>query len=186
MPRSLKPALSKASRWLRANGFTLEIGERYVPGFNPGIWLDGDVIVYAPSEAHPGDLLHEAGHLAVLPSPIRKHVTPGDIEDSTRPVIDGYLRRHPDALATWPEDPVARACLQSGDTEVIAWAYAAALAAGVDPWLTCEKGFGEAEAGETTFAALRRGAYMGINGLRASGFLDSTKDFPRLRFWRQP
>lgn len=177
--------LRKAVRWLKRRGFVVEEGRRRADPFNAGIWLDGDCVVYAPDEAHPGDLLHEAGHLAVLPSCIREVVGPGDIETFTAPAITKYMQTHPNAFG-YPEDSVARACMQAGDAEVIAWAYAAAIDAKIDPWLTCVKGFGDQEAGEATFIGLKVGRYLGINGLRTAGFMDSTNDFPKLKFWRHP
>lgn len=180
-----KKALSQVSRWLRGHGFMLEVGERCVAGFNRGIWLESDLIVYDPSEAHAGDLLHEAGHLAVLPSCIRAAVGPGDIERFTEPAITEYMRTHPNAFG-YPEDAVARACIQAGDSEAIAWSYAAAIDAKIDPWLVCQKGFGDEEMGESVFTGLKTGCHLGINGLRTAGFMDSVKDFPRLKYWRQP
>ena len=177
-------AVREVVHWLRRRGFVVEAGRRHVKPFNRDVWLDGDCIIYAP-EAHPGDMLHEAGHLAVLPSCIRLAVRPGNIEDFTEPAITEYMESHPNAFDC-PEDPVARACMQAGDTEAIAWAYAAAIDAQVDPWLTCQNGFGDAESAESTFTGLKAGCYLGINGLRTAGFMDSTKDFPKLKFWKQP
>lgn len=178
--------LAKAVRWLRGIGFAVEEGTRYTTAFNRGVWLEGGlVIVYDPDEAHAGDLLHEAGHLAILPSCIRRFVRPGDIEDFVLEPIRQYLQDHPDAMS-YPEDPVARACLQAGDPEAIAWSYAAALAAGLDPRVTCEKGFSDPDDGERVLYGLSRGAYLGINGLRASGFMESTRDYPKFRIWTQP
>lgn len=177
--------LRKAVRWLRRRGFVVEEGRRHADPFNAGIWLDGDCVVYDPDEAHPGDILHEAAHLAVLPACIREVAAPGDIEKFIGPAITKYMRSHPNAFG-YPEDPVARACMQAGDMEAIAWAYAAAIDAKVDPWLTCAKGFGDPETGEATFIGLQLRQHLGINGLQCSGFLDSTKDFPKLKFWRHP
>jgi len=51
-------------------GIGLEVKTRAVAGptFLPGITVERGVIVFDPvSLQHPGDLLHEAGHLAVKP-----------------------------------------------------------------------------------------------------------------------
>lgn len=178
--------LVKAVDWLRRVGFRVDEGVRYATTFNKGIWLEGDLeIVYDPEEAHAGDLLHDVGHLATLPSCIRRYVRPGDIEEFVRGPIRSYFESHPNAMAH-PEDPVARACLQAGDSEAIAWSYAAAKAAGLDPWITCEKGFSDPDDADKVLYGLKRGAYLGINGLRASGFIESIGDYPELKMWMQP
>jgi hypothetical protein len=61
-------------------------------------------VVYDPALPYPGDLLHEAGHIAVT-------------DPALRPT-----------LTEVPSDPAE-------EMAAIAWSYAAALAAGVDPTL---------------------------------------------------
>lgn len=158
--------------------------------FQMQIWIEkGELIV--GHHAHAGDLLHEAGHLALLPSSFRIHVC-GDIEDSIGPLAETYMKENPDALERTPEDPVARALLQSGDSEAIAWSYSAAVAAGIDPYLVCENGFmpedgtTSEEIAEAIERSLRIGEYVGIHGLRAAGFLKHVRDWPKLLKWVQP
>ena len=77
------------------------IGERTVV---PGILIDRGVIVVDESQlAYPGDLLHEAGHLAVMPAARRGQI-------------------HCDAGNEPAEEMAA-----------IGWSYAAALHIGLDP-----------------------------------------------------
>lgn len=183
--RRKDPRLKKVVAWLQARGFTVEQGCRWATPFNDGVWLDGDLVVYDQNVAHPGDLLHEAGHLAILPSCIRVHVKPGDLETFTQPQITRYMREHPNAMA-YPEDPVALACMNAGDLEAIAWSYAAAIDIGVNPGLVCANWFPDDESRKTTLQLLKAGGYFGINGLRMAGFMNWTRDFPKLKFWRQP
>jgi hypothetical protein len=75
-----------------------------VPTFLPGIAIVAGVLVYdADSLLYPGDLLHEAGHLALLPPDVRSGIH-GDTGD------DGGL-----------------------EVGAIAWSYAAAVHLGIDP-----------------------------------------------------
>jgi len=70
----------------------------------PGILIEHGGIVYDPDKlAHPGDLLHEAGHLAVM-APARR------------------MRARPDVGRYAAEEMMA-----------IAWSYAAAVHLGLDP-----------------------------------------------------
>ncbi len=76
--------------------------------FLPGIRIvDGAIVVDEGRLAYPGDLLHEAAHLAVVPADIRAGLT------------DNVRESHPEQ--------------DSGEAESLAWSYAAALAAGIDP-----------------------------------------------------
>ena len=94
----------------RILAFVSEIGltvqQRQLPSstFLPGILIEGGTIVVDPATlAHPGDILHEAGHLAVsLPS--------------QRPKLS-------DNLQTGAGEEMA----------AIGWSYAAALHLGLDP-----------------------------------------------------
>lgn len=183
------PLVRKVERWLRRIGLSVEHGARYEPCFNEGIWVVDGGIVFDPELAHPGDLLHEAGHLAIMPSFARAFANggpTGDVMLSIQRPIDDYMAAHPDGLMQWPEDPIARACIQCDASEAIAWAYAAAVAAKVDPWLTCERGFGDRNDAEFIFRGLQRGARVGVNGLRAAGFIARVDHFPRLTKWLQP
>ncbi len=90
--------------------FLAEIGlvvrERPLPAatFLPGILIErGTLVIDRDRLAYPGDLLHEAGHLAVVP-----------------PAERATLH---DNLQTGPGEEMA----------AIAWSYAAALHLGIDP-----------------------------------------------------
>lgn len=178
-------ALGAVVSWLRTQGFVVREGTRFSQTFNHGIWIEDGELVYDADEAHPGDLLHDAGHLAVLPECVRSRIAGGDIEDSLLPLIRDYMEKHPQAVA-FPEDPAARALLQSSDLEVIAWAWAAALAAGVNPRLTCANGFPNEGDVDATVVGLKARNHPGIEGLLLSGFVSSPAQYPRLNFWKHP
>lgn len=51
--------------------------------FLPGLTLRGAALVYDPKQLrYPGDLLHEAGHLAVIPSAVRESNDPALIQQA--------------------------------------------------------------------------------------------------------
>lgn len=88
--------------FLREIGLDVREGSRPERPFMPGIWVEnGALIVDTAALLYPGDLLHEAGHLAVMPPDRRRNAT-GD-------------------LAANPGEEMAAE----------AWSYAAALATGV-------------------------------------------------------
>jgi hypothetical protein len=96
--------LDRILTFLRETGLTVH--ERPIPGptFLPGLTIDhGALVVDEASLLYPGDILHEAGHLAVL-SPDARQNADGDVGD------DGGL-----------------------EMAAIAWSYAAALHIGLDP-----------------------------------------------------
>jgi hypothetical protein len=94
--------------WLRGIGIPVEAAELPGDTFLPGILLKGGRLrVDEARLAWPGDLLHEAGHVAVAPAEVRERLG-GAME---LPGVD-----------------VAQ--LEWG---AIAWSYAAALDIGIDP-----------------------------------------------------
>jgi hypothetical protein len=73
---------STIAAFLAEIGLPVEIGEIHHPTFLPGIHADSGILRVDPSRLScPGDLLHEAGHLALLTEQQRSQVT-GDVGDS--------------------------------------------------------------------------------------------------------
>ena len=92
--------------FLRAIGLTVRAGEIPGPTFLPGIVVEHGGLLFDPARLRfPCDLLHEAGHLAVVP-PERRAATHRDVGS----------------------DPAE-------EMMAIAWSYAAALHLGIDPAL---------------------------------------------------
>ncbi len=162
--------------------------------FFNGISIEGGVIRIDHSKLRRdwplADLFHEAGHIAVTPSIFRDRI-PDDADDLAR-LYDEYLETHPNAFSGETEDPVARAILQSSEQEAIAWSYAAAVAANIDPRLVFPKTkdtFGGA--GPSLRVQLEHGMHPGIQGLIAGGMTQSprfkrgTAPFPNMVRWLQ-
>lgn len=98
------PVTDTIVTFLRDIGLEVRIAPLPPPTFLPGVTLDRGAIVYDPEHlAYPGDLLHEAGHLAFIPAATRAVVSDG-----------------------WPFDA-------GEEMAAIAWSYAAALNLGLDP-----------------------------------------------------
>ena len=98
------PTTQRIVDFLQEIGIEVHQGELTEPTFLPGILLDrGRLVIDEAKLLYPGDLLHEAGHLAVAPPEGRKELynTAGD---------DGA------------EEMMA-----------IAWSWAAALHIGIEP-----------------------------------------------------
>lgn len=123
----------------------LPVAEAALPGdtFLPGIAIrDGGLIVDPDRLRWPGDLLHEAGHLAVLPQALRAQAS--------------------DDLADEQDVPHA------GETEAMAWAWAAVHAIGLPPEVLMHEGgyHGQAAAVLQMYAV---GIVPGLRGLCESG-----------------
>ncbi len=129
--------------FLRAAG--VEVDEGAVPegSFLPGVTIAGGRVVYDPARLRwPGDLLHEAGHVAVTPA-------------SRRPLLSGTLGSEDEAPG-------------GGEPEAIAWSWAAAGACGVPADVLFHAGgyLGGAGALVLSFSL---GVYPGARGLEEAG-----------------
>lgn len=129
--------------------FLVSIGIEVLPArleaetFLPGILVEGGKLLVDESRlTYPGDLLHEAGHLAVAPKELRPSLS-GEV------IIPG-------------------ADMNSVEMQVTAWAYAAVTHLGLAPeTLFHEGGYkGRSQSLRLTFGA---GVYPGVGGLQATG-----------------
>ena len=90
--------------FLNSIGISVREGDVPSDGFLPGIRIEAGCLVYDPARTlYPGDLLHEAGHLALM-DPARRASANGNVGDDA-----------------------------GEEVGVIAWSYAAALHLGIDP-----------------------------------------------------
>lgn len=148
-------------------GIGIPVVETTLPpdSFLPGIVIrDGGLQVDPDRLQWPGDLLHEAGHLAVLPPDLRGRAS-DDLAD---------------------EQGVAHA----GETEAMAWAWAAVHAIGLPPEVLMHAGgyHGQSEAVLQMYAV---GIIPGLRGLceigmtAAHGFSAEPLDvqYPQMRRW---
>lgn len=107
--------------FIRGVGLPLEVGPFGPEGFLPGVTISAGVLRVDPTHIYvSGDLLHEAGHMATVPSRLRPKL--GDNLETT-------LR---DAIGDDP-DPLAQLALTQTESMAIAWSYAALRALDLPP-----------------------------------------------------
>jgi hypothetical protein len=123
----------------------LEIVEDTLPAdtFLPGIALrDGGLVVDPEKLMWPGDLLHEAGHLAVLPAAVRRAAHDDLAEDS--------------------------GVEHAGELEAMAWAWAATVELGLPAEVLIHEG-GYNGKSRDLLQMYAFGVYPGLQGLCATG-----------------
>ncbi|WP_157740770.1 hypothetical protein [Mucilaginibacter xinganensis] len=138
----ISPVINTITQFLQFAGIGFAFRDIETESFLPGLELeDGKIIIDTKKLLHPGDILHEAGHLATLPSDIRCSVS-------------GRL----------PDTDMHR----SGELMALAWSYAACLFTGIDPQIVFhEHGYkGESENILQNFKA---GRYLAVPGLELRG-----------------
>lgn len=173
----------KAVKFLNYIGITCAM-KNGATGFLPFVRIVEGKIFFDP-RATVSDVLHEAGHLAVLPKRFRERAS-DDIDE----IVKTMSR---DVDFSNPDSPEARAALQCGDCEATAWAWAAGLAAGI-PKKQIIKDNDFAGEGKDIRLCLERNSYLGIHGLAAAGFCvtrpylekhSGKPAFPKLVKWLQ-
>lgn len=126
------------------NGIGIDTREGPVPAasFLPGVRIERGGLVYDRAMPWPGDLLHEAGHIATAPAALR----PGLSDDVGLP------------------DSVPHAT----EAEATAWAYAAVRHLGLDPAVLFHAGGYHGASGQL-LATYGAGVYLGAAGLAHAG-----------------
>ena len=152
-------------------GFLNEIGIQASPAkiagqtFLPGIQIkDGRLLVDEEKLLFPGDLLHEAGHLAVAPPNLRAQLSDEVI------LPDANL----DAL----------------ETHAIAWSYAACLYLEIDPRVVFHEN-GYKGKSDDLLLNFSLGVYVGLSGLEENAMAFSEEKsreygvlpFPNMQKW---
>jgi hypothetical protein len=151
------------------NGIGLQVQPGSVPAdaFLPGVRLHRGTLVYDAAQLRwPGDLLHEAGHLAVTPSRLR-------------PLLDGALDGDDGAT------PVT-------EVAAIAWSWAACVHLGLPAEVLFHEGGygGRAAALRLTFEmGVYPGAHLlaeaGMTTMGATGAAAGVAAYPQMQGWLQ-
>ena len=149
----------------RIVGFLREIGIRVDPAalggetFLPGIAVERGGLLYDEQRlTWPGDLLHEAAHIAIAPP-------------EARPLMTGAVDVPGVDVAT-----IEKAALP--------WSYAAALHIGIDPAVVFHGG-GYRGRSEDLLRTFALGVYPGANILADAG-MTTAELFPRMLRWLRP
>lgn len=146
-------------------------------GFIPHIEIhDGEI--YCDPDAEASALIHEAGHLACLTGDARSHCG-CDVGSTQRMMYEHYM-------ALDHDHPALRVAMQSGDPEATAWAWAAGKHLGIPDEFIIQNHEYDGE-GEQIRLCLQLNAYLGINGLRATGICHTRAGgYPNMNYWLQP
>lgn len=183
-PIDFHGAFDRTAAFLTALGLVVRHDEA-ADGFLEGVEIvDGELRVERFDDEFAGELLHDAGHLAVLPGRFREQGN-GDLRDVSK-IMSDWVDRHGALLD--PDDPTVRAILQAGECEAVAWSYAAALAIDIDTRIPFFRGF-EGE-GLALHDQVATGYYFGVHGRAAAGMTDlprsrGTSRFPAMKRWLQ-
>jgi hypothetical protein len=187
-------AIAKVKAFSESLGIRMRVyRHRWINEFLPGIlvWRGGLSVNPSAIKGYD-DVLHELGHLAILPSVIRPYAR-GDVDCSIRPYVDSWFATHDPIVGDGAEEPVCLALMQAGESEAFAWQYAAQVHLDLKPNLRFQMKDGDSmEWREATdievdneLAALSIGAHFGVHGLQASGMTTKLM-FPKMLRWVQP
>ncbi len=144
-------------------------------GFIDNIQIEQGKLLVSP-EASIADILHEAGHLAVLPGYVRAKAET-DLSQVFQSMFDDLSIRDVDTQKY-------RAAIQSGECEATAWAFAAGRFLEIPSTMIIEDGNYNDE-GAVIRLSLQCNSYFGINGLVFSGMCPSVKRYPQMARWLQ-
>src|ERR1051326_3271701 len=148
--------------FLRGIGLTIATGEVAGPTILPGILVEQGGIVFDPDKLRfPCDLLHEAGHLAVV-------------------LPERRVAMHRDVGSDPGEEMMA-----------IAWSYAAALHLGIDPALLFHHEYKDKGGGAAILAAFTDGGGFGVPMLQWVGLTydarraraEGAEPYPHMQRW---
>lgn len=178
--------MAKNSNIQKAVNFLNGIGIKTVRGnvpnnsFIPGIKIWRGSLFYN-HRVKAADLLHEAGHIAVVPSKYRIFCT-GDMDKSYQRIWKAAAKNGD----TDPMNPICQQIIQASECEAIAWSWAAGTKARISARQIIPddlRYFGGEGAEIRQHLAAK--CHFGINGLRAAGMLESVKTYPQLARWVQ-
>jgi hypothetical protein len=145
--------------FLREIGLPLQVGPFGAEGFLPGVTIKDGALRVDPDHLYvSGDLLHEAGHMAIVPARLRGQLGT-NLEESLRDLLAGL------------DDPLAHLALQHTETMAIAWSYAALRALNLPPSVIFFAGGYrmEPEQQQQFVSLLDSGNYFGIAHLARAG-----------------
>jgi hypothetical protein len=145
--------ISKLTAFVQSAGVPVRLepigGDTFLPGLSI---VDGTLVVDAVRLEWPGDILHEAAHIALTPP-------------SRRAALEGKL-------TVTPAEEMA----------ALAWSYAAAVAAEIDPAIVFHEG-GYKKGGEQLAAQYASGLPPGGPGVPMLQWWGLTSAFPVMTHW---
>lgn len=164
MKSAYDSALHKMLKFIEKIGIAVDFAEVDDHTFLPGLHIEkGKLVVDENKLKYVGDILHEAGHIALM--------TPED-----RAAQSGSLEGHKDPEAT--------------EMMVIAWTYAASLEIGINPEIVFHSE-GYRGAGQHILQNFNEGRYFGVPMLQWLGMTNVAATpgitepilFPKMKTW---
>ena len=126
LARQIRDDTTRCVNFLRDIGLNIDVVEAVPDGtFVPGVMLVAGALRIDGSST-PSEVLHEAGHLATMPTPFR-HLLDGDIK-LCDPKIEAEISR----LRLPEGHPLAAAVFTRNDGPAIAWSWAAGCHLGLE------------------------------------------------------
>lgn len=156
-------------------------------GFTEGVDIKDGVLLVDTDVVKPSNLLHEAGHLAIVPPEFRA-LFQTNVAGGQEAAFAAALQ-----MGAEPDSPMLKAVMQTSDPEATAWAWAAGKHLGIDDdRIILDEEYGDQ--GENIRVMLQIGRYAGIHGLANAGFCAVSKAvadyrdiplYPALSMWSQ-
>lgn len=178
----MKIALVRVLDHLTAIGIEVHVVSG-ATGFVPGCRIVSGALLVDPGCA-PSAVLHEAGHVALVPSRFRSYMS-GDLGAGMKRMFDELAE-----MELPPDHPLQRAAIQCSDPEATAWAWAAGTAVGLAPGeIILDEEYGGS--GAEIRAMLQANQYVGINGLAHAGmckrgnWVAPEARYPNMECWLQ-
>ncbi|MHD0644317.1 hypothetical protein ACYPKM_01605 [Pseudomonas aeruginosa] len=173
----------------RTIAFLNQIGIKTILTETAGGFLEHVRIVagdlHVMPEATPSNVLHEAGHVAIVPSPYRQ-LMDNDVDLGVHEMFEQAKAKGIEVTQEqWQQ------LIQVSESEATAWAWAAGKAIGLEDEEIIEDHDYEGD-GATERVRLSLNSHYGINGLQHAGFCRVRasspgvgKVYPELNFWLQ-
>ncbi|HEX4877390.1 MAG TPA: hypothetical protein VFV31_12010 [Chitinophagaceae bacterium] len=160
LPEAEEKMFQQAVSFLEEIGITVHFDIIESKTFLPGISIaNGSIVVDKSKLKYPGDILHEAGHIAVVPAADR---------------------------STLSEDSIAkREMREAEEMMAIAWSYAACLHLGIDAKFVFHDN-GYKGGGSSIADNFREGRYFGVPVLKWVGMCHNPEDengYPKMIKW---
>jgi hypothetical protein len=150
--------VQKITGFVKSTGLEVVLRPIHAPTFLPGLLLEnGKIIIDTDKLLHPGDILHEAGHLAGYPTGVRETIG----------------------------DPLPEKMSGGLEMMAMAWSYAAALHIGLDPSVVFhDEGYrGDSD---HLLDLFKNGHYIGLNMLQYMGLAYDEKRSKELNVMPYP
>jgi hypothetical protein len=179
----LQPYVEKTMAFLNEIGLPIAV----VPGASA--FLELIRIVEGRLEIDPlcpvSNILHEAGHLATVPSAFR-HLMTGNLDEGIKRMFDEIEK-----MGLHPDHPLSRSAMQASEVEATAWAWAVGEHLDIPPDVAILDSEYDNDGAEVRSMLMAR-AYYGIHGLMHAGFCVNRANpnrnlpvYPKLAYWLQ-